>query len=92
MMKNKRLNKLFTILQKYSLHLHHFAKNLAAHPDRSPLHHSVNYAAAGDRPACFARIFRTKTSGMFLRSRRLPKGCHAGMHGIQTVLFMQYAG
>jgi len=58
MKKNKHLKKLLAVLQEHSLRLHHFAKNLAAHPGRSPLHHSINYAAAGDRPACFARIFR----------------------------------
>jgi hypothetical protein len=41
-------------LEKYSLYLIGFRKNLASHFDRSPLNHSYGYASAGDRPNCFA--------------------------------------
>jgi hypothetical protein len=41
-------------LEKNSLYLIGFSKNLASHFDRSPLNHSYGYASAGDRPNCFA--------------------------------------
>jgi hypothetical protein len=41
-------------LEKYSLYLIGFRKNLASHFDPSPLNHSYGYAPAGDRPNCFA--------------------------------------
>jgi len=42
------------MIEKYSLCLNEFRKNLAANLDRSPLIHSYCYASAGDRPTLFA--------------------------------------
>ena len=41
-------------LQKYSLYLNEFRKNLAANLDRSPLIHSYGYVSADDQPTLFA--------------------------------------
>ena len=37
------------MIEKYSLYLNEFRKNLAANLDRSPLIHSYCYASAGDQ-------------------------------------------
>ena len=41
---------------KQSLHLNEIRTNLAANLERSPLAHSDDYGAAGDRPTLFARF------------------------------------
>ena len=43
-------------LQKYSLYLNEFRKNLAANLDRSSLIHSYGYASADDQPTLAARF------------------------------------
>jgi len=42
------------MIEKYSLYLNEFRKNLAANIDRSPLIHSYCYASAGDQSTLFA--------------------------------------
>jgi hypothetical protein len=42
------------MIEKYSLCLNEFRKNLAANLDRSPLIHSYCYASAGDQSTLFA--------------------------------------
>ena len=38
------------MIEKYSMRLNEFRKNLAANLDQSPLIHSYCYASVGDRP------------------------------------------
>jgi hypothetical protein len=42
------------MIEKYSMCLNEFRKNLAANLDRSPLIHSYCYASAGDQSTLFA--------------------------------------
>jgi hypothetical protein len=43
-------------IEKYSLYLNEFRRNLAANLDRSPLMRSYGYASAGDQSTLFARF------------------------------------
>ena len=48
------LNRLFQIIEGYSLYLNEIRKNLTANLERSPLSHSYGYGSADDRPTLFA--------------------------------------
>ncbi len=52
--KIKRLDANMVFMEKYSLYLNEFRKNLAANLGRSPLIHSYGYASADDQPTLFA--------------------------------------